>query len=156
MTKKSIIFLDKVNIRNKKASFNYEFVETYIGGIVLHGTEIKSIRMGKVNLQDGYCYFSNGELYMKGANVSPYGFASFRRHDPDREKKLLLKKTELKKIERKMKEKGLTIIPVRLFINDRGFAKVEIALARGKKMFDKRDSIKEKDVKRDMQRISKE
>jgi len=152
--KKSLIFLDKVNVRNKQASFHYEFVETYIGGLVLRGTEIKSIRMGKVTLQDGYCFFSGEELYLKGAHVSPYGFASFKHHDPDRDKKVLLKKGELKKLERKMKEKNLTIVPVRLFINDRGYAKIEIALARGKKVFDKRDSIKEKDVKRDMERNS--
>ncbi len=117
------------------------------------GTEIKSIREGKVNLQDGYCYFNNSELFVKGINITPYAQGTHYNHEAQRERKLMLKRVELKKLERKVEEKGLTLIPVRLFINDRGFAKLEIALARGKKMHDKRDSIKEKDIKRELNRV---
>ena len=142
-----------VNIKNKKASFDYEFIDKYVAGIVLKGTEIKSIRMGKVNLTDGYCYFNAlGELFSKGIHISPYELGSFYNHTSDRERKLLLNKKELKKLLSKKNEKGLTIIPIRLFITERGFAKLEIALAKGKKLHDKRDSIKEKDVKRELER----
>ena len=155
MAKSKSIFSNNISVRNKQASFHYELLEKHVCGIVLTGTEIKSVRMGKVALQDSHCFFSNGELYMRGLRISPYGFASFKNHDPDREKKLLLKKNELVKLEKKVKEKGLTIAPVRFFINDRGLAKAEIALARGKKVFDKRESLKEKDQKRDIQRNSR-
>ncbi|MFZ6001044.1 MAG: SsrA-binding protein SmpB [Bacteroidota bacterium] len=146
-------FAKDINIRNKKASFDYEFLEKYVAGLALHGTEIKSIREGKVNLQDGYCYFSNGEAFAKGVNISTYSQGTHYNHEPLRARKLLLKKTEIRKLESKVEEKGLTLVPIRLFINDRGLAKLEIALARGKKTHDKRESIKDKDIKRELSRI---
>ncbi|MEP2772563.1 MAG: SsrA-binding protein SmpB [Fulvivirga sp.] len=146
-------FSDNVHIKNRKARYEYEFIDTYEAGIVLKGTEIKSIREGKVNLMDGYCYFNEKELYLKGIHISPYDQSSFYNHESTRERKLLLHKRELSKIKTKLDEKGLTLIPSRLYINKRGFAKVEIALAKGKKLHDKRDSIKEKDAKRELDRI---
>lgn len=146
-------FSNDINIRNRQASYEFELLDKYIAGLVLKGTEIKSIREGKVNLQDGFCYFSNGELFVKGVNITPYAQGTHYNHDALRERKLMLKRMELKKLERKVEEKGLTLVPVRLFINDRGFAKLEIALARGKKMHDKRDSIKERDAKRELDRL---
>ena len=146
-------FAKDINVRNKKASFDYEFLEKFIAGLVLNGTEIKSIREGKVNLQDGYCYFSRGEAFVKGINISAYSQGTHYNHEPLRERKLLLKRSEIHKLESKVEEKGLTLVPVRLFINDRGLAKLEIALARGKKTHDKRESIKEKDLKRELSRI---
>ncbi|HYG01686.1 MAG TPA: SsrA-binding protein SmpB [Chryseosolibacter sp.] len=146
-------FSDNVNIRNRQASFEYELLDKYISGIVLTGTEIKSIREGQVNLQDGFCYLNNGEVFVKGINITPYAQGTHYNHEATRERKLLLKKSEIRKLEGKVEEKGLTLIPVRLFINDRGFAKVEIALARGKKMYDKRQSIKERDAKRELDKM---
>lgn len=146
-------FSNDVHIKNRKARYEYEFIDTYEAGIVLKGTEIKSIREGKVNLMDGYCYFNGKELFLKGIHISPYSQSSFYNHESTRERKLLLHKRELEKIKTKLDEKGLTLIPSRLYINKRGFAKVEIALAKGKKLHDKRDSIKEKDVKRELDRI---
>ena len=153
MTKEKTRFSNNINIKNRKARYEYECVDTFIAGMALKGTEIKSIREGKVNLLDGYCFFSKGELYAKGIHITPYAQGSFYNHDSNRERKLLLKKKELDRLETKMTEKGLTIIPSRLFINDRGLAKLEIALAKGKKLHDKRDSIKEKDVKRELEKI---
>ncbi|MCF0163648.1 MAG: SsrA-binding protein SmpB [Bacteroidales bacterium] len=141
----------KIEIRNKKASFEYEFIESYTAGIVLSGTEIKSIRAGKASLVDSYCYFVSGELYVKNMNVSEYWWGTVNRHDPRRDRKLLLTKRELRKLERAIKEKGLTIVATRLFIAENGYAKLNIALARGKKEYDKRQSIKEKDFRREMQ-----
>jgi SsrA-binding protein len=146
-------FSNNINIKNRQASFEYELQEKYVAGIVLTGTEIKSIREGKVNLQDGYCYFKNGELFLKGVNITAYAQGTHYNHEPTRERKLLLKRSELKKIEGRVEEKGLTLVALRLFINDRGFAKVEIALGRGKKLHDKRDSIKERDAKRELDRM---
>jgi SsrA-binding protein len=146
-------FANDVNIRNKKASFDYEFIEKHVAGLALQGTEIKSIREGKANLQDGYCYFSKGEAFVKGVNISTYSQGTHYNHEPLRERKLLLKRTEINKLEAKVEEKGLTLVPVRLFINDAGLAKLEIALARGKKTHDKRESIKDKDMKRELSRI---
>lgn len=146
-------FSNDINIRNRQASFEFELLDKYIAGLVLMGTEIKSIREGKVNLQDGYCFFNEGELFVKGINITPYAQGTHYNHEAQRERKLLLKRLEIKKLERKVEEKGLTLVPVRLFINERGFAKLEIALARGKKMHDKRDSIKERDAKRDLDRL---
>jgi SsrA-binding protein len=146
-------FAKDVNIRNRQASYEYELLDKYVAGIVLTGTEIKSIREGKINLQDGYGYFNNGELFVKGVNITPYAQGTHYNHEATRERKLLLKRTELKKLEARSEEKGLTLVPTRLFINDRGFAKMEIALGRGKKMHDKRDSIKEKDAKRELDRM---
>ena len=144
-----------INIKNKKASFNYTFVEKYIAGIKLAGTEIKSIRMGKASLVDAYCIFINGELFVRGLNITEYDYGTHYNHDPRQDRKLLLNKRELKKLERKSTEKGFTIVATRLFINDNGWAKLEIALARGKQEFDKRHEIKNKDLKRDMERIRK-
>lgn len=146
-------FSNDISIKNRQASFQYELLDKYIAGMVLKGTEIKSIREGKANLQDGHCYFNHGELFAKGISITPYDQGTHYNHEAARERKLLLKRSELKKLEHKSEEKGLTIIPVRLFINDRGYAKLEVALARGKKTHDKRDSIKERDVKRELSRI---
>ncbi len=146
-------FSNDINIRNRQASFEYELLDKYVAGIVLRGTEIKSIREGKVNLQDGFCYINNGELFVKGVSISPYAQGTHYNHEATRERKLLLKRAELKKLEGKVEEKGLTLVPTRLFINDRGLAKLEIAVAKGKKLHDKRDSIKERDAKRELQRM---
>ena len=146
-------FSNDINIRNRQAGFDYELLDKYVAGIVLTGTEIKSIREGKVNLQDGFCYMKNSEMFVKGVNITPYAQGTHYNHEATRERKLLLKRSELAKLERKVEEKGLTLVPTRLFINDRGFAKMEIAVARGKKMHDKRNSIKEREAKRELNRI---
>lgn len=146
-------FAKDVNIRNRQAGFEYELLDKYVAGIVLTGTEIKSIREGKVNLQDGYGYFKNGELFIKGVTISAYAQGTHYNHEPARERKLLLKRAELKKLEARTEEKGLTLVPTRLFINDRGLAKMEIAVGRGKKTHDKRNSIKERDAKRELDRM---
>jgi len=141
----------KVEIRNKKASFEYEFIEQFTAGIVLSGTEIKSVRAGKASLVDSYCYFVNKELFVKNMNIAEYWWASaFNRQDPKRDRKLLLTRRELTKLQRAVKEKGMTIVATRMFISDNGYAKLNIALARGKREFDKRESIKEKDFRREM------
>ncbi len=145
-------FSDTVNIKNRQASFQYELLDKYITGLVLKGTEIKSIREGKVNLQDGYVYFANEEAFLKGVNISPFAQGTHYNHEAARERKLLLKKNEIRKLKARTEEKGLTIVPLRLFINDRGYAKLEIAVARGKKLHDKRESIKEKEMKRELAR----
>lgn len=137
-----------ITIKNRRASFEYEFIENFVAGIVLCGTEIKSIRAGKASLVDSYCYFVNGELYVRNMNISEYWWGTFNRHDPRRDRKLLLNRKELRKLERATKEKGLTIVATKLFISDNGYAKLCISLARGKKDYDKRQSIKEKDMKR--------
>jgi len=141
-----------VNIVNRKASFEYQFLDKYTAGVMLKGTEIKSIREGKVNMQDGYCVFQNGELWLYNLHIATYTEGTHYNHEPLRTRKLLLNKKELRRLEGKAEEQGVTIIPTRVFINDRGFAKVEIALARGKKLYDKRQDIKEKDVRREMER----
>ena len=143
----------KIDIRNRRAGFDYEFIENYTAGIVLYGTEIKSIRAGKASLVDTYCYFNKGELYVKNMHIAEYFWASYNRKDPKRDRKLLLNRKELNKLQRAVKEKGLTIVPVRLFISENGFAKLHIALARGKREYDKRESIKEKDMRRASQKI---
>lgn len=144
-----------INIKNKKSSHEYEFLDKYIAGIQLTGTEIKSIKAGKASLVDSYCYFHRGELFLKGMHVSEYWWGTYNNHDPKRERKLLLNKKELIKLERKSQEKGLTIIAIRLFVNEKGLAKLEIALARGKQDFDKREDIKKRDHKREMDRAMK-
>lgn len=144
-----------INIRNKKASFNYTFIEKYTAGIKLTGTEIKSIRLGKASLGDAYCIFINGELFIRGLNITEYAFGTHYNHDPRQDRKLLLNKRELKKLERKSTEKSLTIVATRIFINENGWAKVNIALAKGKQEFDKRHEIKKKDLNRDMERVRK-
>lgn len=143
----------KVNINNKKALFEYEFLEHYDAGIVLVGTEIKSIRAGKASLQDAYCYFSGGELYLRGMNIATYFWASaWSSHEPMRDRKLLLTGRELRHLAQAVKTKGLTIVATKVYISDNGYAKVHIALAKGKKEYDKRASIKEKDIRRELER----
>jgi SsrA-binding protein len=153
MNKKSR-FEKIINIKNKKASYEFEFIEKFTAGLVLKGTEIKSIREGKVSLTEAYCYFRSGELFIKQMHIAPYSMAASYNHDAVRERKLLLNKKELDKLETKFSEKGLSIIPVRVFLNDKGLAKLEIALARGKKLHDKRNDIKEKDLKKEMSRLT--
>ena len=145
----------KINIKNKKAYFEYEMLETFTAGIQLQGTEIKSIRAGKAGLVDSYCQFFQGELFVKNMHIAEYFFGSINNHDAKRERKLLLQKRELNKLERKIKESGLTIVPLRLYLTDKGIAKLDIALAKGKKTFDKRETLKQKDSKRDMDRAMK-
>ena len=142
-----------VEIKNRRASFDYEFLETYQAGLVLTGTEIKSIRAGKASLVDAFCYFNGGELYVKNMHVADYWWGTWGRHDPRRDRKLLLTRRELLKLQRAVKEKGLTIVAVKLYISEGGYAKLLIALARGKKEYDKRQSIKEKDLRREMDRM---
>lgn len=144
-----------INVRNKRATFDYEILDTYIAGIVLSGTEIKSIRLSKVSLTDCYCYFHEGELYVKGMNISEYAWGTYNNHAPRRERKLLLQKKELRKLERAMQDKGMTIVGMKLFINDHGYAKLQIGLGKGRKSYDKREYIKEKDTKREMDRFMK-
>jgi SsrA-binding protein len=143
-----------INIKNKKASFQFEFVDTYVAGMVLKGTEIKSIREAKVSLTESFCLFMDGALYVRQMHIAPYSMAASYNHVAVRDRKLLLSKRELEKLQTKSQEKGLTIIPVRIFINDRGLAKMEIALGRGKKTHDKRQDLKEKDAKREIQRMA--
>ena len=146
---------DKViNIKNKKASFQFEFIDKYVCGMVLKGTEIKSLREAKVSLTESFCLFMDGELYVRQMHIAPYTMAASFNHEAVRDRKLLLSKRELEKLQTKSQEKGLTIIPVRIFINDRGLAKMEIALGKGKKTHDKRQDLKEKDAKRELQRIA--
>jgi SsrA-binding protein len=147
--------VQNIEIKNKKASFEYEFLERLTAGIKLTGTEIKSIRAGKANLVDTYCYFVKNELYIKGMHVAEYDWGTINNHEPRRDRKLLLTKKELNKLFRRSEEKGLTIIAYRLWINEKGFAKLDIALVRGKKQFDKREDLKKKDAEREMDRMRK-
>ncbi len=141
----------KIIINNKRASFDYEFIETFTAGIVLSGTEIKSIRAGKASLVDAFCYFdTRNQLYIKGMNIAQYFWGSWGQHEPTRDRKLLLTKKELRQLANAVKQKGLTIIASKMFIAENGFAKLNIALAKGKKAYDKRHSIKEKDLKREL------
>lgn len=153
MSKDKPKFSDNIQIKNRKAGFEYEFVEKFEAGIVLKGTEIKSLREGKASIQEAYCFLRKDEAFIKGMNISAYSNASFENHEMTRDRKLLLKKREIEKLRTKTEEKGLTIVPIRLYINNRGFAKIEIALAKGKKIHDKRDSIKKKDQKRELERL---
>lgn len=139
-------------ITNRRASFEYELLQQFEAGLVLTGSEVKSLRAGKANISDAYCIFSHGRLLVKNLHISAYKEASWLNHEPLRERVLLLNKQELRKLEHRVKEKGFSIIPVKLAFNERGFAKLHIALARGKKLHDKRDSVKEKDIKREMDR----
>lgn len=141
-----------MEIKNKKASFEYYLIEVFTAGIVLTGTEIKSIRSGKASLKESYCAFTEHELFVRNMHIAPYDYGSYNNHEPKRERKLLLTARELKKLKVKLDEKGLTIVPTRLYINERGLAKLDIALAKGKKLYDKRDSIKQKDQQREMDR----
>ncbi|WP_425237373.1 SsrA-binding protein SmpB [Ulvibacterium sp.] len=145
-----------INIKNKRARFEYEFLDTYVAGIVLSGTEIKSIRLSKASISESFCEFNNrGELFVINMQIDEYSHASHFNHRPKAERKLLLNKRELKKLEKEVKTSGLTIIPLKLFLNDRGLAKLQIALAKGKKLYDKRETIKDRDNKRDLDRIKK-
>ncbi len=141
-----------IEIKNKKASFEYFLVEEYTAGIVLTGTEIKSIRAGKASINEAYCAFSGQELFVRNMHISPYSHASFANHEPKRERKLLLTARELKKLKTRIEERGYTLVPVLLYINEKGLAKLDIALAKGKKKYDKRETIKEKDIQRDLDR----
>lgn len=144
-----------INIKNKRATFDYELLDTYTAGIVLTGTEIKSIRQGKASLVDTFCFFANGELWVKNMHVAEYFYDSYNNHAARRDRKLLLTKKELDKLLRTSRDPGFTIVPVRLFINEKGLAKVVVALAKGKKQYDKRQSLREKDDKREMARMFK-
>lgn len=144
-----------IEIKNRRASFEYRFLQVYEAGIMLTGTEIKSIRKGSANLTDAFCVFKRGELFVRNLFIAEYELGTSYNHEPRRIRKLLLRQSELNKLERKVKERGFTIIPTRLYVNQRGFAKLEIALAQGKKSFDKRESLKAKDQSRDLDRIKK-
>lgn len=146
-------FSNDVSIKNKKARYEFELIENLEAGIVLKGSEIKSIREGKASLQEAYCHIQQQELFIKGMNISPYAESTYDNHEPTRERKLLVKKKQIEKLKEKMEQKGLTIVPVKLYVNARGFAKLEIALAKGKKIHDKRNSIKEKDQKRELDKL---
>jgi len=148
--------VNTIEIVNRKARYLYEFLDTIEAGIVLQGTEIKSIRLGHVNMSDAYCIVSNGELFLDKLHISEYSHGTYNNHEPKRRRKLLVTKLELKKLHNKVKEKGYAIVPYRLFINERGLAKIEIALAKGKKTYDKRESLKQNDLKREMDRNMKE
>lgn len=144
-----------LEVVNRKAAHEFFLTEHFEAGIQLQGTEIKSIRQGHVNLRDAYCLFKKGELYVYSMYIKEYEFGTYDNHEPRRIRKLLLRKQELKKLEKRVKEKGMTIVPYRLFLSERGFAKLEIALSQGKKSHDKRNAIKDKDLKRDMDRMNK-
>lgn len=157
LRKKLLMPSDKINktvhIRNKSASYEYHFIEKFTCGVILQGTEVKSIRMNNANINDAYCIVHNGELLIKNMHISKYNEGTYNNHEPLKDRKLLVKKKEIRKIERELKDKGITVIPLSLFINDRGLIKIEIALAKGKKLHDKRESIKEKDLNRELQKI---
>lgn len=145
-----------VRIANKKAGFLYQILKKYSGGLSLRGTEVKSVRTSKVSINEAFCYFREEELYIKNMNIGEYDYGTYQNHQPTRERKILLKKAELNALSTKVKERGLTIIPLEIWINERGFIKLDIALAQGKKVFDKRNSIKEKDNKRSLDRMKKQ
>ena len=141
-----------MELSNRKAYYEYQFDAKYIAGMVLSGTEIKSIRAGKVSFNDSYCLFDKGELFVKSLHIAEYNFGNINNHIPMQERKLLLQKKELRKLENKIKEKGFTIIPLKIFISEKGFAKMEIGLGKGKKIFDKRETIKARETDRDVKR----
>jgi ssrA-binding protein len=147
--------LSQINIKNKRATFDYEILETYNAGIVLTGTEIKSIRLGKAGLTDTFCYINNGEVWVKNMHISEYFYGTYNNHDVRRDRKLLLTKKEIAKLDKYGKESGFSIIPLKVFINEKGYAKMIIAIARGKKVYDKRQSIKEREDKRAIDRMFK-
>jgi SsrA-binding protein len=146
---------NNIVIKNKKASFDYEFIETFVAGIVLTGTEIKSIRLGKASLIDSYCVVINRELWVKNMYIAEYFYGTYNNHEARKDRKLLLNRKELNKIEQLSKNTGFTIIPTKLFLNEKGLVKIVIAVAKGKKVYDKRQSLREKDDKRDMERAFK-
>ncbi len=141
-----------MEINNKKASFEYYLLEEFTAGIVLTGTEIKSIRTGKASLKESYCTFHEEELFVRNMHIAPYDYGTYNNHEPKRERKLLLQARELRKLKSKLEEKGFTLVPTRLFINEKGLAKLDIALAKGKKLYDKRDTLKKKDQQREIER----
>ena len=147
--------LPQVNIKNKRASFDYELLDTYQAGIVLTGTEIKSIRLGKASLVDTFCFFNNGELWVKNMYIAEYFYGTYNNHQARRDRKLLLTKKELQKIQRLSKESGFSVIPTKIYISDKGLAKIIVAVAKGKKVYDKRESIMEREDKRQMDRAFK-
>ena len=144
-----------IHIKNKRAYFDYEIIEKFTAGIVLDGTEVKSIREGKASLGDSYCFIRENEIFVRGMQIAEYRFGSYNNHSPDRERKLLLEKKEIKRLARKTRETGNTIVTLKVFFSDRGYAKLQIGLAKGKKQYDKRESIKQKDAKRQMDRLHK-
>lgn len=145
----------KLQIVNKKAKFEYHLLQSFEAGIELLGTEVKSIKAGNANLKDAYCLFFKGELILKSMYIAEYKYGNINNHETRRDRKLLLRRAELKKLDKKVREKGLTIVPYKVYLTDRGFIKVEISLAQGKKAFDKRNTIKDKDLKRDLDRLKK-
>ncbi|MGD2004106.1 MAG: SsrA-binding protein SmpB [Flavobacteriales bacterium] len=145
--------MKSVEIKNKRAKFDYEWLDTYTAGLQLVGTEVKSIRMGKASIAEAYCYMTEGELFIKGMNVTEWSHGNIFNHDPIRERKLLLSKRELDKIDKALKDQGTTVVPTKLFISEKGWIKLNIAVAKGKKNYDKRQSLKEKDAKRDLARL---
>ena len=147
--------MNAINIQNKRAKFEYTLIDKYVAGLQLSGTEIKSIRNNKANLSDSFCSFKENELFIVGMHIDEYEFGNYANHQPKRDRKLLLNRQELDKIRKKLKDVGLAIVPLRLFINDKGWAKVEIAVAKGKKLHDKRNTIKDRDIQRDIDRTSK-
>ncbi len=144
-----------INIKNKRARYEYQIMDTFNAGIQLSGTEIKSIRLGKATITEFFCAFKGDELWVRGMHIAEYEFGTYSNHEPKRERKLLLNRQELNKLQKKLKDQGLTIIPLRLFVTQKGWAKLEIALAKGKKLHDKRESLKEKNTQRDIERASK-
>jgi len=144
-----------INIKNKRARFEYQILDKFIAGIQLNGTEIKSIRLGKVTITESFCAFKKDELWIRGMHIAEYEFGNYANHEPKRERKLLLNRQELDKLQKKLKNQGLTIVPLLLFINEKGWAKLEIAIAKGKKLHDKRDSLKEKNMQRDIEKVKR-
>ena len=147
--------MKNINIKNKRARFEYQIHDTFIAGIQLNGTEIKSIRLGKVTITESFCAFKENELWIRGMHVAEYEFGTYANHEPKRERKLLLNRQELNKLQKKLKNQGLTIVPLKLFIDTKGWAKLEIAIAKGKKLHDKRDSLKEKHIIRDVEKAKR-
>ncbi|MCW3071353.1 MAG: SsrA-binding protein [Bacteroidetes bacterium] len=143
---------NRIDIKNRKASFEYAFLDKFLAGLQLTGTEIKSIREGKANINEGFCVFNRDELFIRNMHIAHYFDGTYNNVEEKRDRKLLLNRSELSKLQNKLKDQGLTIIPLRLFINEKGYAKLEIALAKGKKLFDKREDIKKKDIDREMSR----
>ncbi len=156
MSKEKEKFSKNIMIKNRRAEHEYSFIQEYEAGIILSGTEIKSIRGGYANLNDSFCTIDNGELFVRNLHIAEYTNGTYSNHEAKRVRKLLLKKNELKKLDKKLREKGFTIIPFKLYINDRGFAKLAIELAQGKKSYDKREALKERDVKKDIAKIMKQ
>ena len=144
-----------INIRNKRATFDYEILEEYVAGVVLVGTEIKSIRLGKASMVDSYCYFDRGELWIRNVNISEYHWGTCNNHQPKRDRKLLLNRKELNKLQRALQNRGLTVVGLRMFLSDRGLVKIVIGLARGRKAYDKREYLKENDARREMDKAMK-